>query len=86
MAWPVHPKVWVTRIEAREGLNMALVEQVCRDIARRDGTFRYEVSADGRNIYIYSASRDQAHRRGMWLRSRVSPEILYRVYYVRRRG
>lgn len=78
------PVEFVVKIEPRENVNMAHLEEVCAELAQKDPTFRYEVKEDG-EIEIISARKDQAHKRAMWLKHRVEPNLLYRRPFYRRR-
>ena len=73
------PKIWITRIEEREGINMAKLEEVCESLAKKDATFKYEINE--KNLYIISPTKDIAMRRGVWFRAKVCSEILFRIYY-----
>lgn len=57
--------------------------KVCRDINKRDPSFRFKIV--GENLNIYSKEKDQAFRRGSWLINNSPPfkELGYNVYFMR---
>jgi len=72
------PVVFITRIEEQPGIDLAKIEAVCHDIAKKDSTFHFTVFSDA--IEIKSGTRDQAFRRGSWFK-KVDDRILYKVFY-----
>jgi len=56
---------WMTVLKVRGDEELLKrLREVCRDIEAKDPTFSWR--EEGGDIIIYSADRDQAHRRGMW--------------------
>lgn len=53
------------------------LKKACEDIAKRDPSFKYKIICD--RILIYSKNKDQAYKRGMWLKYKVNPELTFSV-------
>jgi hypothetical protein len=74
---------WITCIGLSEGQRDRL-EKVCKDIHARDPSFRFDLRPSAFPKYawvvlIYSKTESQAHRRGLWIRAKVDPSVLYWV-------
>jgi hypothetical protein len=57
---------WTTTIHVDDLEKLMELKKVCEDISKRDSSFDYSVNEKLKKIFIYSKSRDQAHKRGMW--------------------
>jgi hypothetical protein len=57
---------WTTTIYVENLEKLLELKKVCEDISKRDPSFDYSVNEKLKKIFIYSQSKDQAHKRGMW--------------------
>ena len=51
--------------------------RICEAIAKRDETFKFKVHEQ--RITVFSATHDQAHKRGMWLVRKTGVNASYMV-------
>jgi hypothetical protein len=59
-------KQWATILHINDATKLMDVWKACNDISKKDQTFQYSVNSKLKKIIIYSNTKDQAHKRGMW--------------------
>ena len=55
-------RIWLGKLKEEQKQR---VEAVCRDISKKDPTFRYSIEDDF--LLVASENKDQAHKRGLLL-------------------
>lgn len=83
---PKIPKktVWLTCIGINGEKSKEDLKQVCLDISEKDSSFKWKLYQDYGKKYdyllvIFSGSKNEAHRRGVWFHHKVDKKLLYWV-------